>query len=166
MMPSDVIPPGWRAILLGSAGAEDMSAFIPLEESLPEGALLLARLDLADYPLTDSIDRINQSLAEAGVEIWPGASYYVFITSEAPSLYIAWSKGMVWWGIILAVLGTVLLPPLLTSVVWWILPEEIKTMIESLAMMGVMMLLMFVMTKFIKPLGSQPKAKELKEAGR
>ena len=143
-MLSGIVPPGWRAVLLGSAGAEDMSAFIPLEESLPEGALLLARLDLVEYPSTDAIDQINQSLFEAGVELWPGASYYAFITAEAPSLYIAWSKGMV----------------------WWILPEELKTMIESITMMGVMMLLMFVMTKFIKPLGSQPKAKELKEAGK
>jgi len=164
MIPKGIVPPGWRAVLLGSAGAEDLSVFIPLEEGLPEGALLLARLDLAEYPSTDAVDQINQSLFEAGVELWPGALYYAFVTAEAPSLYIAWSKGMVWWGIILAVLGTVLLPPLLTSVVWWILPEGIKTMIESIAMMGVMLLMMFVMTKFLKPLGSQPKAKQIKEA--
>ena len=160
----DLLPSGWKAVLLGSAGAEDQDIFIPLEENLPEGSLLLARLDFSDYPTAEVVDQINLKLAQAGVEGWPGASYYAFASVEIPSLYIAWSKGLAWWGIILAVLGTVLLPPLLTSVVWWILPEEIKTMIESLAMMGMMLLLMFVMMQFIKPLGSQAKQKEIKEA--
>ena len=160
-MPDGILPPGWKPVLLGSAATIEASgAFVPLEEGLPEGSRLLARLDLADYPSAELVDQINSCLYESGVEGWPGASYYAFTTGETPSLYIAWSKGMAWWGIILAVLGTVLLPPLLTSVVWWILPDEIKTMIESIAMMGVMLLMMFMMTKFIKP------EKQIKEGGR
>ncbi|MFC1956619.1 hypothetical protein ACFLWZ_08955, partial [Chloroflexota bacterium] len=75
MIPNGIMPAGWRAVLLGSASSvDDMGAFTTLEEGVPEGALMLARLDFAEYPELESINQINQALAEAGVESWPGAS--------------------------------------------------------------------------------------------
>jgi len=164
-MPNGIMPPGWRAVLLGTASSvDDMGVFAPLEEGVPEGALMLVRLDFTEYPSAESIGQINQALAEAGVGLWPGASYHAFVDPGTPSLYIAWAKGMVWWGVILAILGTMLLPPLLMSFVWWILPESVKSLIESLVMFGVMFLLMFVMMKFMKPLTAPEKQKEIEEA--
>jgi hypothetical protein len=164
-MPTGIIPPGWRAVLLGSATTVgDLDTFAPLEESAPEGSLMLAQLDFAEYPAIESIDQINQALADAGVTPWPGTSYYAFADPEAPTVYIAWAKGMVWWGVILAILGTILLPPLLMGLVWWILPESVTSLIESMMMFGLMFLLFFLMTQFTRPLMAAEKPKEVKEA--
>lgn len=167
MMPNGITPPGWRAVLLGSVSAtEGTDVFIPLEEGVPEGSLMLARLDFIDYPTAEAIDQINQGLAGAGVAPWPGASYYAFIDYQTPSLYICWAKGFAWWPIIAGVLALTVLPPLVGSFLWLILPEEVKTMIETLITMGGMLLLMFVMMQFMKPLMASDKTKEIKETSK
>ena len=82
MMPNGIMSPGWRAVLLGStASVEDLVTFVLLEEGMPEGALMLARLDFAKYPSPESVDQINLALADAGVAACPGALYY---TCPAP----------------------------------------------------------------------------------
>ena len=69
MIPTEIIPPGGKAILLGSAtGIEDLNAFIPLEEGMPEGALMLARLDFTEYPSIESVIELSQACLDAGVE--------------------------------------------------------------------------------------------------
>ena len=52
------------------------------------------------------------------------------------------------------------------SLVWWILPEEVKSLISGLINMGIMLLVMFVMMQFMKPLTApqKEKPKKLKEA--
>ena len=54
-MPYAMVPPGYRAVLLGSAqNLEDLSTFAPLEEGSAEGALILMRLDFAEPPLSEA----------------------------------------------------------------------------------------------------------------
>ena len=50
-MPYAMVPPGYRAVLLGQAAAiEELGTFAPLEQDSAEGALFLVRLDFAEFP--------------------------------------------------------------------------------------------------------------------
>ena len=166
-MPYAMVPPGYRAVLLGSAvRIEDLGTFTPLEEGAAEGAFILLRLDFAEYPSDEALVQLNQQCLEAGVPTWPGYDYIVYAETTSPSIYLSWQKGIAWLPIIIGILATVALPPLLMSLVWWILPEEVKSLISGLINMGIMLLVMFVMMQFMKPLAAPQKEtpKKLKEA--
>ena len=66
--------------------------------------------------------------------------------------------------IIIGLIATVVLPPLLGSFIWWILPQGIKDMISGLINMGMMMLVMFIMMQVMKPLTAPEKKKPKKLA--
>ncbi len=166
-MPYAMVPPGYRAVLLGQAiSIDDLGTFTPLEEGAAEGALILMRLDFAEQPSDEALAQLNQQCLEAGIPTWPGYDYIVYVNTTSPSVYLAWQKGIAWLPIIIGILVTVALPPLLMSLVWWILPEEVKSLISGLINMGIMLLVMFVMMQFMKPLTApqKEKPKKLKEA--
>ena len=162
-----MVPPGYRAVLLGQAATiEDLGTFTPLEEGAAEGALILMRLDFAEFPSSEALAQLNQACLEAGIPTWPGYDYIVYADLTSSSVYLAWQKGIAWLPIIIGILATVALPPLLMSLIWWILPEEAKSLISGLINMGIMLLVMFVMMQFMKPLTAtqKEKPKKLKEA--
>jgi len=166
-MPYAMVPPGYRAVLLGQAASiDDLGTFTPLEESASEGALILMRLDFTEPPSDEALAQLNQQCLEAGIPSWPGYDYIVYADATSPSVYLAWQKGIAWLPIIIGILATVALPPLLMSLVWWILPEAVKSLISGLINMGIMLLVMFVMMQFMKPLTAPQKEvpKKLKEA--
>ena len=164
-MPYAMVPPGYRAVLLGSATRiEDLGTFTPLEESAAEGALVLMRLDFAEFPSPETLAQLNQACLNKGVPPWPGYDYVVFADTASPSVYLAWQKGIAWMPIIIGLLVTVVLPPLLGSIIWLILPEEIKSLITGIINLGMMMLVMFIMMQLMKPLTAQEKPKKLKTA--
>jgi len=168
-MPFAMVPPGYRAVLLGQAGRiDDLGAFVPLEESSAEGALFLMRLDFAEFPSAEALSQLGQACSDAGLEMWPGYGYLVYADREQPAVYLAWQKGMVWMPIIIGLLVTVVLPPLLGSLVWLILPQEVKSLITGIINMGMMMLVMFIMMQLMKPLASptKEKSKRVEEAPR
>jgi len=164
-MPYAMVPPGYRAVLLGSATkVEDLGTFTPLEESSAEGALFLVRLDFAEFLSTEALSQLEQACLDAGVELWPGYNHVVYADLNQPSIYLAWQKGLAWVPIIIGLLVTVVLPPLLGSLIWLILPEEIKSLITGLINMGIMMLVMFVMMQVMKPLTAEKeRPKKVKE---
>ncbi len=166
-MPYAMVPPGYRAVLLGQAiSIDDLGTFTPLEEGAAEGALILMRLDFTEQPSGEALAQLNQQCLDAGIPSWPGYDYIVYADTTSPSVYLAWQKGIAWLPIIIGILVTVALPPLLMSLVWWILPEEVKSLISGLINMGIMLLVMFVMMQFMKPLTApqKEKQKKLKEA--
>ena len=57
-----------------------------------------------------------------------------------------------------------MLPVLLGSLIWLILPQEIKDLINMLIGMGMMMLVMWLMMTLIKPLTAPERPKKLEEA--
>ena len=72
-MPYAMVPPGYRAVLLGSAqNLDDLSTFAPLEESSAEGALILMRLDFAESPSSEALAQLEQACLDAGISTWPG----------------------------------------------------------------------------------------------
>ena len=165
-MPYAMVPPGYRAVLLGQASSiEDLGTFTPLEESAAEGALILMRLDFAEFPLEEALTQLNQACLDAGVPPWPGYSYIVYADVTRPSVYLAWQKGIAWMPVIIGILAITVLPPLLTALVWWILPEEVKSLISGLIGLGMMMLVMWLMISLIKPLAAPEKPKRLEGAG-
>jgi len=165
-MPYAMAPPGYRAVLLGQAGSlEELGTFIPLEESADEGALFLARLDFEETPSIEALSRLEQAFAEAGVEHWPGYPFVVHAGPGSSSVYLAWQKGLAWLPVIIGVVGVALLPPLLGTVVWWLIPEEVKSLISTIINLGMMLLLMYLLMKVMKPLTAPEKPKKLKEAG-
>jgi hypothetical protein len=158
-----LIPPGYYAVLLGAAASiEDLSAFTPLEEGAAEGTLVLVRLDFTEFPSEEALLKLEQACSEAGVERWPGYAYVVYVDIDVPSVYLAWQKGIAWIPIIIGLVATTILPPLLGSLIWWLLPQGIKDMITGLINMGMMLLVMFIMMQLMKPLTALAKPKQVK----
>jgi len=154
-MPYAMAPAGYRPVLLGQAASiEDLGAFTPLEEGAAEGALFLMRLDFAEFPSPEVLAELEQACIDAGVERWPGYDHFVYADLGQPAVYLAWQKGFAWLPIIIGLLATIILPPLLTAFVWWLLPEEIKSLITGIINLGMMMLVMFVVMQVMKPLAA------------
>lgn len=149
-MPDGMIPPGYRAVLLGSAATiEGLGTIVPLEESVAEGSLMLMRLDFAEYPEEDWLVKLEADLKAAGVPSWPGYPNIVYVDTTAPSIYLAWQKGIAWMSVIIGTLVLTLLPALLGVLIWWLLPEEIKNLINAMVMFGIIFLMMSFMPKMI-----------------
>ena len=165
-MPYAMVPPGYRAVLLGSAARiEDLGTFTPLEEGAAEGALILMRLDFIEPPSNEALAQLNQACLDAGISTWPGYGYIVYTDTTQPSVYLAWQKGFAWMPIIIGILAFTLLPPLLGAIVWWLIPDEIKQLITGVIGMGMMMLVMWLMMSLMKPLTTtEKKPKRLEEA--
>jgi len=164
-MPYAMVPPGYQAVLLGSAtNIQDLGTFAPLEESLSEGALMLVRLDFAVPLLPEALAQIEQACLNAQVEGWPGYDHIVFADSESPSVYLAWQKGFAWLPIIAGLLVTVVLPPLLGSLIWLIIPQDLKNLLSGIVNMGIMLLVVFLITKIMpSPSTGKEKAKKVSE---
>lgn len=149
-MPNGMLPPGYRAALLGSAATIDgLSAVAPLEEGAVEGALMLMGLNFAEYPSSEVLGQLEAKLREAGVPPWPGYGHIVYADTAQPVVYLAWQKGIAWMPIIIGILITTLLPTLLGAFIWWLIPEPIKDLINMLVTVGVMMLMMSMVTKIM-----------------
>jgi len=162
-MPYAMVPPGYRAVLLGSASRiEDLGTFAPLEGSSAEGALFLVRLDFIEAPSEEALSQLEQAFFDAGVETWPGYVHVVYADLEQPSVFLAWQKGLAWMPIIIGIVAVTILPMLLGGLVWLILPQSLKDMITSLIDMGMMLLVMIIMMQLMKPFTSQEKAKKVK----
>jgi len=165
-MPDALVPPGYRAVFLGSAGRlEDLGTFTPLEEGAAEGALVLMRLDFAGFLPTEALAQLNQAFLDKGIPAWPGYDHIVFADTTSPSVYLAWQKGMAWMPVIIGILVVTVLPALLGGVIWLLLPQSVKDMITGMINLGMMMLVMWLMASVMKPLTApvKEKAKRLEE---
>ena len=165
-MPYALVPPGYRAVLIGQAAAiEELGTFAPLEQDSDEGALFLVRLDFTEFPSAEALDQLEQAFFDAGVELWPGYSHVVYADVEQPGVYLAWQKGLAWIPIIVGLLVTVVLPPLLGGLIWKLMPQSLKDLITGIVNMGMMVLVMVLMTKMMpKPTPEKEKPKKVKEA--
>ena len=164
-MPYAFVPPGYRAVLLGQAqDIEDLGIFTPLEEGAVEGALVLMRLDFAEQPSEEALDNLEQACRDVAVEPWPGSEYYVYAGIDSTSVYLVWQKGIAWLPVIIGLLATLILPPLLTAGIWLILPDSIKSLINNLIGMGMMLLVLFLIMKMMPALSPQKeKPRQIKE---
>lgn len=161
-MPNGMLPPGYRAVLLGSSATlEGLRSVTALEESAAEGAPMLMRLDFAEFPSSEAPGQLEVKLRNAGVPRWPGYDYVVYADTTRPSVYLAWQKSLAWMPIIIGILVTTLLPALLGGLIWWLLPEPIKNLINAMSMFGVIFLMMSLMGK-IMPGKEAPKRIEAK----
>lgn len=164
-MPYTILPPGYKAVLVGSATVlEDLGTFAPLEQSSEEGALFLVRLDFAETPSAEGLAQLEQAFYEAGVERWPGYEHVVYAEAAEPAVYLVWQKGMPWLPIIIGLVATVVLPPLLGSVLWWILPQDIKDLISGIINLGMMLLILFILMQVMKPLNASQKPKKVEQS--
>ena len=162
-MPYALVPPGYQAVLLGQAlRLEDLGTFTPLEENTDEGALVLMRLDFGEPLTNETLAQFNQACWDKGVPTWPGYDCVVYADTTAPSVYLAWQKGQAFMPIIIGILVTVVVPPLLGALVWWLLPQSVKSTITGIINLGIMMLVMWLMTTLMKPLTSAEKPKKVK----
>ena len=166
-MPYAMVPPGYRAVLLGSAvRVEDLGTFTPLEEGVAEGALVLMKLDFAEFPSAEALAQLEKACSDAGVEMWPAYSHVVYADADSPTVYLAWQKGFAWMPVIIGILVVTVLPALLGGAIWLLLPKSVKDMITGIINMGMMMLMMWLMTSMMKPLTAPAKErpKRLQEA--
>jgi len=164
-MPYAILPPGYQAVLVGSATVlEDLGTLAPLEQSSEEGALFLVRLDFAGTPSAEGLAQLDQAFYEAGVERWPGYEHVVYADTTEPVVYLVWQKGMPWLPIIIGLVATVVLPPLLGSVLWWILPQGVKDLISGIINLGMMLLILFILMQVMKPLTASQKPKKVEQS--
>jgi len=164
-MPYAFIPPGYRAVLLGQAqDIASLGTFAPLEESAAEGAQVLMRLDFTESTSSEVLASLEQACVNAGVEPWPGSEYYVYSDIDSTSVYLIWQKGIAWLPVIIGLLATLILPPLLTAGIWLILPDSIKSLINNLIGMGMMLLVLFLVMKMMPALSPEKeKPRQVKE---
>lgn len=151
-MPDRLIPPGYQAVLIGSATTlEGLSAFVPMEEAAAEGNLMLMRLDFGEFLSTETLTELERALRDQGVPAWPGYPYLVYADAGTPSVYVAWQKGGIGTAIIIGLLILMALP-LIGGIIWAILPETLKDLISMFLQMGVMLLMLWLVSKLMKPL--------------
>lgn len=163
-MPYNFVPPGYQAVLLGpAANVEELGTFATLEASSDEGALFILQLELAEQPDEATLIQLEEACREAGIERWPGYQQVVFGETGSSTVYMVWQKGMPWLAIIGGILVTVVLPPLLGSLVWMILPKDIKNLITSIINMGMLLLIMYILMQAMKPLISTGKPKKVEK---
>jgi hypothetical protein len=165
-MPYAFVPPGYRAVLLGQAqDVEELGTFSPLEEGAEEGALVLIRLDFSEPPSEEMLGNLEQACRDAGIEPWPSSAYYVYADIDSPTVYLVWQKGFAWLPVIIGLLAAMVLPPLLTAGLWFILPDSLKSLISNLVNMGMMMLMMWIVMKMMPaPSREKERPKQVKEA--
>ena len=164
-MPYAILPPGYQAVLVGLATVlEDLGTLAPLEQSSEEGALFLVRLDFAGTPSAEGLAQLDQAFYEAGVERWPGYEHVVYADTTEPAVYLVWQKGMPWLPIIIGLVATVVLPPLLGSVLWWILPQGVKDLVSGIINLGMMLLILFILMQVMKPLTASQKPKKVEQS--
>jgi hypothetical protein len=164
-MPYAILPPGYQAVLVGSATVlEDLGTLAPLEQSSEEGALFLVRLAFAGTPSAEGLAQLDQAFYEAGVERWPGYEHVVYADTTEPAVYLVWQKGMPWLPIIIGLVATVVLPPLLGSVLWWILPQGVKDLVSGIINLGMMLLILFILMQVMKPLTASQKPKKVEQS--
>jgi hypothetical protein len=154
------MPTEYTSVLLGSGTQlSDLNILQPQEEGTPEGSLILLELDLAE-PIDQSIvDSINAECAAVNVTTWPGYADVAYIDASGQVLSLMWLKGMAFLTIILGILGLTVLPALLGVFLWWLIPEEVKSMIDMMVMMLMMVLMMKIMAPMFSS-GEKPKRVE------
>ena len=159
-MPYAMVPPGYRAVLLGSAvRIEDLGTFTPLEEGVDEGALVLMKLDFAEFPSSEALAQLNKAFLDKGIPPWPDYDFVVYADATSPSIYLTWQKGFAWMPVIVGILVVTVLPTLLGGAIWLLLPQSVKDMITGIINLGMMMLVMWLMTSMMKPLTAPAKEK-------
>lgn len=149
-MPYAMVPPGYSPLLLASLRGISAGVFTPLEESVSEGALMLMRVDLEAYPTSEELAGLEEGLAKANVPTWPGYEYRVYTDSSRPSFYVAWVKGFAWLPVIVGLIGSIIAVPIVGTVLWWIIPDEVKQMINAIVMLLVIGGVMLVMMPLLK----------------
>jgi hypothetical protein len=127
-----------------------------LEESSPEGTLVMLELNLPEPIQPELLIELNTRLHAAGVPPWPGYTDIAFADATQPKVYVAWSKGGIWMLIIIGIV-IMILPVLLGGLIWLLIPQQIKDLIM---MAGIMMIMMFMMKTMTKEIGAKPAAKK------
>jgi hypothetical protein len=152
-----VLPSGYTAVLVGSVTSfEELSAFETLEQGQDERSRMLAQLTFEQRsPDFDYlVGQLNQKCIEAGVTPWPERRDIAVADPMEPVIYLCWQKGFVWWGWILALLGSVVLPPLIMAGLWLILPDSVKQMVEAIVNISILGIVVFVMSKMTSGLAT------------
>lgn len=146
-----VLPPGYRAVPVSQVtGFDQLSTFSALEENQPEGSRMLCALTFWEKPSPEVVAVINQKCWEQGVSPWPELQDIAFADPYEPVVYICWQKGAAWWGWILVLLASIVLPPLIMAGLWLILPESLRQMVEAVMYVGIVGIVMLVMSKMTK----------------
>ena len=141
-------------VVLVAAASEGLGAAIALEFGREGAVVVICSRDKERIEARAEVIR-----QECGAPVLP-----IVADVTRPSVYLAWQKGIAWLSVIIGILAITVLPPLLTAVVWWILPEEIKSLISGLVNLGMMMLVMWLLMKMMPVLTTEKeKPKQIKE---
>lgn len=152
-----ILLPGYHAVPIGQvANSGQLSIFESLEQGQAEESRMLAKLVFRyrSSNFEQLATEINQACVATGIASWPEHRNIAFADPAQPVIYICWQKGMVWWGWILVLIGSVILPPLIMAGLWLILPDSVKQMLESITYIGIMGAMMYIMSKMTTGIAS------------
>ena len=156
-----ILPSGYKVVSIGSVTSfDELGAFQPMEDGQEEGSRMLAELVFQQRPADfDYLAvELNHRCLETSVTPWPEQQNIAFADPTQPIIYICWQKGMVWWGWILGLVGSLVLPVLIMAGLWLILPESLKEMIEAVTYIGIMGVVMYLMSSMTRGMATSGEA--------
>lgn len=121
---------------------------------------MLLELHLTETPSQSVVDEINLKCANSGVIPWPNSVNIASVDPYNSILVLRWVKAIAWMSVIIGILVLMVLPTLLGGLIWWLMPDWVKQMIEAMVMMGIMMLMMRMIMPMIT---EKKKPKEITE---
>jgi len=81
---------------------------------------------------------------DKGVPAWPGYDCVVYADTTAPFVYLAWQKVKLLYADHHRSAGNRGSTPLLGGLIWWLLPQSVKSTISGIINLGIMMLVMWL----------------------
>lgn len=161
-MAINIIPGGYTAQIIASGTTiEELTSIVtPLESSIQDGTLMIVEMQYSDYPTAEQISDLNQFLLGAGITPWAGKPL-VYVDGESPTVCVACVKTSGFMGFIgggfLALIGIILIG----GIVYMLLPESVKSVIEMMITLSIVVIMMKIMTPMMK--GTQPEEPQPKE---
>ena len=167
-MINEIISQGYTSRFLGAYNDfETLSASVaPFEMSSAVGSKYFMQLNLSRALTAEELSAIETDMANAGIAKWT-SSYIDVSDADDKVIYIAWEKGgytttsygQVSTLAILNIILIILIPILIGGIVWLILPDSVKQIINMMITMGIMVVMMKVMGGMF---GDNDKPKEVK----
>ncbi len=125
--------------------AQDLHRFCDIEESLPENTPVRVSLTFNTTELGGLCEQINNECSRIGVtRLLDNYAYH-----NGNNIDIYWVKGLSWWGIILAVLISITIPPLIAASIYALLPETWRAIIDSALALSFLGIVYYISYKVI-----------------
>lgn len=123
----------YMVLLSYTYNKDDLHTFCGIEESLPENTPVCVRLTFDTTELDELCEQINNKCQSIGVTLL--LDNYAYKNGNNIDIY--WVKGLSWWGLILAAILTLILPPIIAAAIYALLPENWRNVIDAMMTLSI-----------------------------